>query len=127
MTEPLIVPQREYSTIEEFAEDSNNFFAYFLDDCDYGEMKRGKPHFKRFQEANPDLEEVITKEVVRCIRQTPRLKLPYPQLWEAYKLMSQFVFISDPYVEVSDPTIFHKSDSTIEIDGKHYKRIMLII
>lgn len=105
MTEHQIAPQIEYKTLDDFIEGQNNFHFHFLDDCDTGLLYRTAPHFKRFQDANPDLEKAITKAVVEAVRiarnesrQNLISNLPYDKLYEAYNLMSKLVFTDDTYV-----------------------------
>lgn len=98
MAEHQIVTQKEYATLEDFVRGQNNFYAHFLDDCEWGQLYRKSAHFKRFQKAHPDMETETTRATVSAIRVKPRQKLPYEQLFEAYKLMSHLVFVDDEYV-----------------------------
>jgi len=102
MVEHEIVPQMEYSTIEEFAEMQNNFYMHFLDDCLVGNMYRTRAPFVRFQKLNPEVESKVTRKVVDNLRNNPREKLPYQELFEAYKIMSKLVFIDDEHVVRGD-------------------------
>lgn len=101
MVEQRIAPQIEFKSLEDFIRGQNNFFCYFLEDCQSGEVYRRTAHFQRFQRAHPDLEREVTNETILAARNDPGKKwkrLPYNQLWEAYKIMSKLVFIDDPEV-----------------------------
>nr|MBI4156750.1 hypothetical protein [Candidatus Woesearchaeota archaeon] len=102
MAKHQIAPQKEYKTLEDFIRGQNNFYAHFLDDCQWGQVYRKTPHFKRFQEAHPEMEREVTGATVRAVRAEPRQKLPYGQLWETYKIMSKLVFVDDKYVMQDD-------------------------
>ena len=97
MAEHQIAPQKEYTTLEDFTRGQNNFFLHFLDDWPVGnDTYRSKPHFKRFQEQNPEMERDVTRATIQAVRAKPRQELPNEQLWEAYKIMSKLVFVDDP-------------------------------
>jgi hypothetical protein len=95
---PQIVPQKQFETIDDFINGSNNYYALFLDDCDWGlEHRETYGCFRRFQAAYPEMERQVTRATVQAVRAGPLQKLPWERLWETYKLMSQFVFADDKY------------------------------
>ena len=100
MTEPKIVPQKKFETLGEFREGQNNFYAYFLEDNPFGEVRRDKPHFKRFQQKHGDLEAILTKEVTTA-RSTKKefSDETWKGLYEAYNLMSEMVYEDDEGVK----------------------------
>lgn len=98
MTEHRTVPQIEFESLDDFIRGQNNFYAYFLNDCEWGKSRRKTPHFERFQEAHPEMARIITNSTVEAVRAKPRKELPNEQLWGAYKIMSSLVFIDDKYV-----------------------------
>ena len=99
MANHQVAPIREYKTLEDFIRRQNNFYVHFLDDRRLGnEVYRSTAHFKRFQEQHPEMEREVTKATVQAARAKPIQKLPYEQLWEAYKIMSKLVFLDDEYV-----------------------------
>lgn len=97
MPEHQIAPQIEFRNLEDFTRRQYNYYAHFLDDCEWGNVYRAQAHFQRFQEANPEMEREVTLAVVRAVRAENR-NLPYEKLWESYKLMSKLVFSDDKYV-----------------------------
>ena len=98
MTEQKVAPQIEFESLDDFVRGQNNYYAYFLDDCEWGINHRERPVFRRFQEANPQTEREVTGATVRAVRAEPRQRLPYEQLWQTYRIMSQLVFVNDQYV-----------------------------
>ena len=95
-----IAPQIEFKSLDNFVKNQNNFYIYFTDDCEAGKIYRKFPHFKRFQEAHSELEKKVTTATVDALRSKDKSKqkLPYEELWEAYKCMTKYVFIDDKYV-----------------------------
>ena len=99
MAEHQVAPQIEFESLDDFIRGQNNYYAYFLDDCQFGKLYRTeKANFRRFQEAHPEMEREVTCSTVLALRSEPRQELPYEQLWETYKIMSQLVFVDDQYV-----------------------------
>ncbi len=95
MAEHEVAPQTEFESLDDFIRGQNNYYAYFLDDCDWGISHRERPPFRRFQEAHPEMERKVTDATIRALRAESRQKLPYEQLWETYKIMSRLVFVDD--------------------------------
>ena len=94
-----VAPIREFETLEDFTRGQNNFYMHFRDDCYISnEIYRQNPHFQRFQKQHPEMEQETTRATVQAMRTEPRQKLPYEQLWDAYKIMSKLVFLDDKYV-----------------------------
>jgi len=76
MEELEIVPQIEFSRLEEFVNGQNNFFIFFLNDCFSGrDFYRQKAVFKRFQETYPEMEKELTELTTKSKRFWK--KLPY--------------------------------------------------
>ncbi|MAG78198.1 hypothetical protein CL616_02410 [archaeon] len=100
MAQREIAPQREYETLKDFVDGQNNFYVYFREDQWAQRVYRCRPHFLRFQEANPEIEEELTALTAPAIgsRFVNWDILPYEKLWEAYKIMSKLVYVDDPYV-----------------------------
>ncbi|MBU4292879.1 MAG: hypothetical protein KJ770_02355 [Actinobacteria bacterium] len=98
MTEQKVAPQIEFESLDDFIKGQNNYYAYFLDDSEWGINYRERPPFKRFQESHPEMEREVTGATVQAVRANPRQKLPYKQLWGTYKIMSDLVFVDDKYV-----------------------------
>jgi len=101
MAEHEVVSQMEFATLDDFIKGSNNYYTHFLGDAAWG--KRFTPHFKRFQEAYPEMEREVTAATDRAYNlwvedSKERAKLPYEQLWETYKIMSKLVFVDDKYI-----------------------------
>jgi len=95
MAEQKVASLIQFGTLDDFVDRQDNYWAHFLDDVDFGQMKREHPYFKRFQAAHPEMERQVTEATVRARRAVPRERLPYEQLWETYKLMSKLVFVDD--------------------------------
>ena len=98
MAEQKGAPQIEFETLDDFIKGQNNYHIHFLDDFGFGKLYREALHFRRFQEAHPEMERDVTGATVRAVMAEPRQKLPYEQLWETYKIMLKLVFVDDEYV-----------------------------
>jgi hypothetical protein len=100
MIDQRIAPQVEYKTLEEFIERSNNFYLFFLPDCwTAQECYRKKEAFLRFQQSNPEMDKEISGATMHAVRVAPeKPDLPWEKLFEAYKKMSQLVFVDDEWV-----------------------------
>jgi len=96
MTEPKPVPQKEFNSLDEFIRGQNNYYAHFLAGNPWGETRRRRPHFLKFQQQYPGLEEEVTRLTVEARRTNS--PLPFEKLFETYPMMSQFVFDDDPGV-----------------------------
>jgi len=77
-------------SLEKFVCYQNNFFSYFLDNCEWGKMKRSKGYFKEFQNLYPEIEKELTNIVVES-RINSQKELPYEKLFEAYNLMKEIL------------------------------------
>lgn len=109
MTQHQIVQQVQFETLEAFTKGQNNYYAHFLRDNPFGESRRIKPHFLRFQEQNPEMERELTDAVTEARNKSIRKEedLPLEQLFESYPLMSQLVYAEDPDVkEYSHPEMY---------------------
>lgn len=96
MTEPKIVPQIEFKTLKDFIERQNNFYAHFLENNPFGEVRRDKPHFERFQQKHGDLETRLTREVTEARKANEKFSdETWKGLYEAYNLMSELVYKDD--------------------------------
>jgi len=93
-----IVPQIQFDTLKDFIAGMNNFHNHFLDDCEFGKEMRERAYFKRFQNKYPELETELTKETVRVRRSQEGAEYLFEKLFSAYKLMSQLVYINDPWL-----------------------------
>lgn len=100
MNEPQIAEQIEFESLDAFINGRNNFHFHFLDCWLSNTCYRIRPHFKRFQEQYPEIEESVTRLTGEADKENS--VLPHEQLWEAYKLMSKLVFLEDPYVMLKD-------------------------
>jgi len=97
MTTQQIAPQKEFKSLEEFIQHSNNFYCHFID---YTPMSntcyRTREAFIRFQEKYPDFEKDLTAKTVLSFQTKRSLKeLPWEELFDAYKKMSQLVYLED--------------------------------
>lgn len=88
-----IVPQKQFETLDAFIKGQNNYYAHFLKDNPWGEIRRDRPHFRRFQDSHSGMEEEATRAT--CESRSSSTRLPYEILFETYKIMSQLVFASD--------------------------------
>ncbi len=93
MADLRIAPQVEFNSLYAFVEGSNNFQLHFFPNSSHGTVYRNRSVFLRFQKANPNMEKEISEAVPN-----PKEEFPWRKLFEAYKLMSQLVFVDDPAV-----------------------------
>jgi hypothetical protein len=112
MNTPVIVHQHQFSSLEDFIENNNNFYAHMSVDsaCSRidGEVNDW-PCYDRFVQLAPDLaaelREGMTRENYgRATRggEDWEKVFPWDKLWEAYKIMSELVYVGDPYVRGKD-------------------------
>ncbi len=108
MPTPQIVPQKQFDTLEAFVEGMNNYWAHFFSGNEWAETKRNKPHFIRFKEQNPKMEQELTDKITPIANSTRRKEnMPLDLLWESYRIMSQLVYPDDPGVMAySDPSMY---------------------
>ncbi|MEI7719497.1 MAG: hypothetical protein WCI72_06515 [archaeon] len=107
---PKIILQREFTSLDDFVKNSNNFYLHFVGDSGMGRLYRTKDAFKRFQKYHLELEQETTRIVVSDVRDTSLSKWHGPitktetweKLIEAYKLMSQLVYKDDRDVKRPD-------------------------
>lgn len=92
-----IVAQRKFATLDAFVKGQNNFYAHFLAGNAFGDIRRRRAHFQRFQMMYPKLEEEVTREV--CKANTMNKEPSNELLYKAYNLMSQLVFEGDKGVQ----------------------------
>lgn len=97
MEEHKILQQIEFSSLEAFILNQNNYYAHFLKGNPWGEIRRERTYFKRFQDLCPELEEMTTKET--CEARSKSMRMPYELLFETYKIMSKLVFVDDECVK----------------------------
>jgi len=95
MVEHQVLQQIKFESLDDFIRGQNKYYAHFLDDCQLGHLHRTTDYFKRFQETHPEMERELTSATILAVRSEPRQRLPYEQLWEAYKIMSNLVFVED--------------------------------
>lgn len=103
---PQIIPQRKFNSLDNFQKHSNNFYLHFVDDCWAGRIYRAKDAFQRFQKSHLELEQETTRIVLSDVRDKDldknhgpiTKKETWEKLLEAYSLMSQLVYTTDPYV-----------------------------
>ncbi|MBI2176446.1 hypothetical protein HYU40_03835 [Candidatus Woesearchaeota archaeon] len=105
MVQPTIAPQKQFASLDDFIKGQNNYYAHFLEG-NWGQTRRNHPHFRRFQGLYPEMERKLRSEVTAA-RNQPGQQMPYTQLFESYKLMSQLVFADDPGVmQYSHPDMY---------------------
>jgi len=92
------IPQIQFGSLEEFIEKRNNFDSFFRRTPWGEQVYRCRPHFERFRQAYPELEKDISDENTAAYLAGERH--PYEKLWEAYKLMSEFVYVGDEAVVI---------------------------
>ena len=86
-----------------------NYWAHFYEGNTFGESKRNTPHFRRFQEQNPEMEKELTDAVTEARNKPIRSlgDLPLEQLFKSYPLMSQLVYADDSGVmQYSDQSMY---------------------
>ena len=93
-----IVQQIQFATLEDFIKGQNNYYAHFWTGNSWAESRRIRPHFRSFQESHPEMEADLTKKVTEACTSEPPKRIPYEELFESYKLMSEFVFDDNPAV-----------------------------
>ena len=95
---------KQFETLEEFKKGSNNYWVTFVEgEGVFAYIYRGKKSFERFQEKYPEIEEKLTDEVTKLMKEDhPSFYYPenfedniYEKMFEAYKLMSQLVSVDD--------------------------------
>lgn len=100
MEQPVKVPQVQFATLESFIEGGDNFFSTFLNNH---RSRQHLPFYQRFKQMHPELCELLEREItIRRYNRGSipwREKWPWEKLWEAYKLMSELVYLGDPGVE----------------------------
>jgi len=114
MPQPQIVPQKQFETLEDFANGMNNYPYHFSLDPYIGRTRRNTPHFQRFQEQNQEMEGEMISIVTRTLQTRTRLNRfenlsgeELEKLWGSYKKMSQLVYADDPGVmEYSEPSVY---------------------
>lgn len=99
LSKPKIVPQKEFESLEDFIEGQKNYWGHFLKGNEWGETRRSRSCFKRFQKLYSELEEKTTTATVQARTAEPPKKLPYKLLFETYELMSKLVFADDEGVK----------------------------
>tara|TARA_Y100000294_G_scaffold177180_1_gene201743 strand:+ start:226 stop:552 length:327 start_codon:yes stop_codon:yes gene_type:complete len=98
MNQPRIMQQKQFESLEQFIDEQNNYYAHFLKGNDWGETRRNRPHFRRFQKAHPELEREVTRKT--CEARFKSERLPYEQLYRTYEIMSQLVHVDDEGVGI---------------------------
>ncbi len=103
-----IVKQVEFSSVEDFTLNSANYWTHFSSNYPAGLAHRIRPHFLRFQNTYPEMERKLTLETGDALEIQMKTGdrngvLSFPKelqtkLWDSYKLMSQFVYIDDPFI-----------------------------
>src|SRR3989338_4164394 len=98
--DPNKIPQKQFSNLGEFLQNQNNFWAHFLKGNPFGEIRREKPHFIRFQAKNPNLEAELSERVTqeRAKNTNYFSAMTYELLFVAYKEISELVYDDDPGV-----------------------------
>jgi hypothetical protein len=94
----------EYSTVDEFVQEQNNFYLHFYDGNFIGDAYRQREAFNRFNTLFPEQAKQLQVQVTQAVQQ--RKPLPYRDLFEAYWSMKQLVCEFDKCVQrngVVDP------------------------
>ncbi len=111
MKTPKIVPQQQFDSLGDFIENSNNFHGYLI--FDGARSREHEPFYQRFAEAAPELAAELRKEMTMRNRARAMVYgepwdkvFPWEKLWEAYKLMSNLVYVGDPWVKDEDDAGF---------------------
>lgn len=97
MESTKLVPIRQFSSLDDFIENNNNFWAHMMPDS--ANSKIGWwPCYKRFEKIAPELAAELRREhtFLKCTGENEK-NIPWDKLWKAYKIMSQLVYEKDPY------------------------------
>lgn len=94
LIEPIKVKQ--FTTLDEFIDGSNNFYMYFQNGNVFGEARRENSVYERFSELYPLATQTLTAMVTRA-RQHPVCDLPHSMLYGAYKVMTNLIDKNDKY------------------------------
>jgi hypothetical protein len=115
METPIIVPQLQFASLDDFIEHNNNFYARLVVDSRNSYVKTDLhlwPCYTRFAQKSPELASELRREMTmqnygRATRGEPwKNVFPWVKVWEAYKIISTFVYLGDPYVEGIDDSHF---------------------
>ncbi|NMB66635.1 hypothetical protein GYA25_01075 [Candidatus Woesearchaeota archaeon] len=93
----ILENNKEINSIDEFIKNQNNFYAYFVDYCEWGLSKRKKDYFKEFQERYPKFEKELTERISNLIKESGveilyKIKnFPYEDLFKAYSKMVDII------------------------------------
>ena len=96
-----IVPQIEFKTLDSFIKGQNNFFHFFIENSDLGQVYRDKVEaYARFKEKNPN----FVRELTQRITSTPKedSQFPWNDLYGAYQSMAKLVHEDDGRVKRND-------------------------
>lgn len=103
MGKPIIIPQVEFKSLEDFISEQNNFWIHFVVlNGDTTNHYRERPCFKRYKKLNPEEERNLTESITQksyseANLTTETFKDDWKNMWEAYKLMTNLVFKTDRF------------------------------
>lgn len=108
------VPMKQFATLEDFINGSNNFMLYFQEDNFLGDRYREKPVWTRFwcedrqfardlmERTTMMMNELFEKQKTMTISKRDKNALPWEDLYKAYQSMSGLVAKDDPHVRKED-------------------------
>ena len=97
MSEPQKVKQPEFKSLEEFITGNNNFYMFFIRQSYGGESRREQPVYTRFLEKYPEFAQQVFEKASLAWDERHEWyeRLPWEDMYEAYKLMAELVFEED--------------------------------
>ena len=125
MDKPVIVPQRQFDSLDEFISGQNNFYLHFVVVNDPAAVRLGIPdalinyrrergYFKRLKDNYGGMERALTSLFTELDKTTPHDKVIDAKstdmwaqifLFESYKIMSGTVYSDEPGAIKPDGTV----------------------
>lgn len=114
MVEPKIVSQHQFASLDDFIKNNNNFYARLVVDSACTKIGRDDwPVYERFNHDFPELAAELREKMTMLnyrdamgSDETWREIFPWDKLWEAYKIMSNLVYLDDPEVKGENDSDF---------------------
>lgn len=104
---PQIVPQDQFVSLEEFINRNNNFYAKLMDSR---RGEKNQPYQQRFRKIAPELSKELDGSMTLSQYQQGAIpweeRFPWDKVWEAYKIMSNLVYLGDEDVQGESDRFF---------------------